>query len=459
MQPRLTRLKQCKLTTRNFPLTNVNPTKDAVELDKEKAMKTARLIDELEKDLVHPMVRNPKKIQHKWKDNDMRLHFEILSYMNYIRASASEKRARFAIFSTLRHRIKKAFKGQVQLTIYGSIATGLELPTTDLDLSMEIQTNRQGRKGQLQVLYKLRSVLQNSGSIQDVQPRFGARVPILRGITSKNLGCIGVDITVNHEDGPKCVKAIRRYLLQMPALRPLIFVLKSLLSYRNLNDAAERGLSSYSLTCMCISFLQLNPKNRPKEWIENPYKAKSLGILLRDFLEYYAVEFPYAESYISVLQGRLLPKASVDWIQKENADLLAIECLVKHRNDVARATNRIPAIREAFKSASETLLQTSLKDKTTLGSIIPFKGLGARRPEVFPDLVISSQRLPSSASMDRLSTDKEGQQHSPSFHKLAITAREENEGKKTPKTKTQPPDRTALQKNVNVSSSTSSSQI
>jgi non-canonical poly(A) RNA polymerase PAPD5/7 len=43
----------------------------------------------------------------------------------------------------------------------------------------------------------------------------------------------------------------------MPALRPLVLVLKSFLKQRKLNSAATSGLSSYAVTCMVISFLQV----------------------------------------------------------------------------------------------------------------------------------------------------------------------------------------------------------
>jgi len=42
----------------------------------------------------------------------------------------------------------------------------------------------------------------------------------------------------------------------MPALRPLILVVKGFLSQRNLNDASKSGLGSYAVILMCISFLQ-----------------------------------------------------------------------------------------------------------------------------------------------------------------------------------------------------------
>ncbi|KAF9260665.1 hypothetical protein L218DRAFT_1002414 [Marasmius fiardii PR-910] len=350
---------------------------------------------------------DPKTLKdRKQQKSDWRLHFQILKYVTYIQATPSEKSTRYAVYHALRDSIKLLFGGSSTVELYGSVATGLELPTTDMDLSLTIvkaNSKTLTAAGQRRALRKLQFSLEKNGLAGNMEPRLFARVPVLRAVTSKGLGSIGIDITVNSPDGPKCAKCIRYYLYTMPALRPLIFVLKSFLSEKDLNNAAERGLSSYSLTCMCISFLQLNPKDRPKEYFEDPYKSRSLGILLKDFLQYYAVEFPYADSYISVRQNKLLPKASVDWITNTTPEGLAIECLVQDRNDVGRATKNIQAIRDAFKSAADTLQE----NETGLVSIMSLKDLSASRPETFPDAArewikskIKSSKLPTMAIDD-----------------------------------------------------------
>lgn len=44
----------------------------------------------------------------------------------------------------------------------------------------------------------------------------------------------------------------------MPALLPLVLVIKGFLLQRSLNDASKGGLGSYAIICMCISFLQVS---------------------------------------------------------------------------------------------------------------------------------------------------------------------------------------------------------
>jgi Cid1 family poly A polymerase len=74
---------------------------------------------------------------------------------------------------------------------------------------------------------------------------------------------------------------------------------------------------------------KLNPANRPSESIDKVLESGSLGTILLDFLHYYGTTFPYDDSYISVTQGKLLPKESADWISDNGRrDKLVIQCLV-----------------------------------------------------------------------------------------------------------------------------------
>jgi non-canonical poly(A) RNA polymerase PAPD5/7 len=53
------------------------------------------------------------------------------------------------------------------------------------------------------------------------------------------------------------VDVINGHLSRMPALRPLVLIVKAFLAQKDLNCAAKSGLSSYALICMAISFLQV----------------------------------------------------------------------------------------------------------------------------------------------------------------------------------------------------------
>lgn len=101
--------------------------------------------------------------------------------------------------------------------------------------------------------------LRRSGMTTWVNRIFGARVPIITFATTEELGEISVDISIrNDEDaGPRAIPLIKQFLVDLPALKPLILAVKAFLSLRDLNDASQSTLSSYAITLLCISFLQV----------------------------------------------------------------------------------------------------------------------------------------------------------------------------------------------------------
>ncbi|KAG6919057.1 hypothetical protein DXG01_009310 [Tephrocybe rancida] len=211
-----------------------------------------------------------------------------------------------------------------------------------------------------------------------------AHVPILMLEAREEYGSVSVDMNINNATGAQGVEAIKGYLEKMPALRPLVLLLKSFLRQRKLNDASKGGLGSYALVCLCIHFLQANPSKRPQEYIDKPMEAESLGFLLTDFMFYYGFTFPYKTSYISTATspGAVLEKA-------EESELLSIRCLFNpgltfflcairitltllelSENEIAKSVSKVEALLQVFKDAYATLLQLNLADNDTLGQII-----------------------------------------------------------------------------------------
>jgi non-canonical poly(A) RNA polymerase PAPD5/7 len=57
----------------------------------------------------------------------------------------------------------------------------------------------------------------------------------------------------------RVVPRVNEYFGLMPALRPLVLVLKSFIFCKEVDSELKGGLSTYALVCMCISFLQVKP--------------------------------------------------------------------------------------------------------------------------------------------------------------------------------------------------------
>jgi len=69
---------------------------------------------------------------------------------------------------------------------------------------------------------------------------------------------MNIDITqmTDHHNGLECVGVVQDYLKENEIIEPIMFVLKQLLKASNLNNPYSGGLSSYALFLMVVSFLQ-----------------------------------------------------------------------------------------------------------------------------------------------------------------------------------------------------------
>lgn len=304
--------------------------------------------------------------ERQYVSAEQRLHDEIVAYTTYMQPTAQENRARQMVLTCIQGVVGHFLDGEVNL--FGSCATGLWLPTSDIDIA--ISTPSVTDQSNKSVLFQLSSRLKSSGLTPFILVNHHARVPILKFTTRPEYGALNVDIGINNTDGVKVIELINGYLANMPALRPLVLVVKGFLAQRSLNDASKSGLGSYAVILMCISFLQVNPSNRAQEFLDQPMETQSLGLLLTDFLFYYALEFPYTTSYVSVTEGKVLPKTSADWIKLKNADRLAIQCLVNSDNDVGKSLNSTNTLRRVFKEGYAHILQLTIQARNTFEGLV-----------------------------------------------------------------------------------------
>ena len=84
-------------------------------------------------------------------------------------------------------------------------------------------------------------------------------VPILKITGTEQYKNMQIDISIQdyRHYGLKCVEQIKIYLKEYEVLEPMIFALKNMLKYAQLNDPYTGGLSSYGLILMVVSFLQV----------------------------------------------------------------------------------------------------------------------------------------------------------------------------------------------------------
>lgn len=105
-------------------------------------------------------------------------------------------------------------------------------------------------------LYRLAYILRRSNITDFVEVLAKTKVPIVKFVTSH--GRFPVDISINQNNGVSAVGIVKHFMAELPAIRPLVLIVKSFLSQRSMNEVFTGGLGSYSIVCLVISFLQVS---------------------------------------------------------------------------------------------------------------------------------------------------------------------------------------------------------
>ncbi|XP_078478006.1 LOW QUALITY PROTEIN: terminal nucleotidyltransferase 4B-like [Lampetra planeri] len=217
---------------------------------------------------------------------DPSLHEEVLDFYEYSQPRPEEQRMRSGVVKRI-SRVVLQLWPTAQVKVFGSFSTGLYLPTSDIDvvvfgrwdalplwtLAEELETHGVAAQGSVRVLDR-------------------ATVPIIKMMDARS--DVKVDISFNMENGVRSAELTRSFMQAFPALPYLVLVLKQFLQQRELNEAFTGGVSSYCLTLMTVSFLQLHPRS------EGTSPSANLGVLLLEFLELYGRQFNYGAAGIRV---------------------------------------------------------------------------------------------------------------------------------------------------------------
>lgn len=128
--------------------------------------------------------------------------------------------------------------------------------------------------------------------------------------------------------GAAAVTYMAQQTAAVPALRPLVLVVKALLKQWNLNQVFRGGLSSYAAALLMLAHLQtLNPTQTLSGLglpVAGAHAGVDLGHALLGFLERFGQQFDYEREAVSVRQGGVVPKPRA-WRLKNKPRLLAVE--------------------------------------------------------------------------------------------------------------------------------------
>ncbi|KAL1489379.1 hypothetical protein ABEB36_014288 [Hypothenemus hampei] len=285
----------------------------------------------------------------------LKLHEEIEHFYHYMSPTEAEHKVRAEVVARIEDIIISKWP-EAHVEVFGSYRTGLYLPTSDIDLVVIGKWSNLPLRT-LEQEFLERNVAQ-SDSIKVLDK---ASVPIVKLVDRKTE--IKVDISFNTSNGVKSAELIKTYVDQFPVLPKLVYVLKQFLLERDLNEVFTGGISSYSLILMCISFLQLHPRQEGVRQI-----SANLGVLLIEFFELYGRKFNYINTGIRIRDGgKYMNKEEMqrDMVDGHRPSMLCIEDPLQPSNDIGRSSYNILLVKKAFEYAY-TILTNVVHPLSTL---------------------------------------------------------------------------------------------
>ncbi|KAM3146267.1 hypothetical protein pb186bvf_001612 [Paramecium bursaria] len=230
--------------------------------------------------------------------------------------------------------------------VFGSYATGLNLPDSDIDIVIIGQTTQ----FIIDQMRKLDHELKKQPYIEESKSIFKAAIPVLKLKCTPEYYNQKLDISFSEpkHNGLQCVSLMIQYGQIYTYLKPLSLILRQFLIYMNLLDPYQGGLSSYGLNLMIICYLQ------------TCLIQKSIGEHLIEFLYLFGCEMDYVAKTIYVFapyqQITHYPIFFNPQLAVNSEALLLIADPMNEKHNVGRSTYNIAGIKFVFAVAFAKLL-------------------------------------------------------------------------------------------------------
>lgn len=305
------------------------------------------------------------KLLGKLRSPLLRLHSEIVDFCRFAEPTAGEASSRAAAVQRVRDVVTSIWPG-ARLEVFGSFATGLYLPTSDIDAVILDSACAAPAEG----LRALALALTRRGLGAKVALIAKARIPIVK--FEEAASGFAFDVSFDVANGPAAAAWMRAQMAALPPLRPLSLVLKAFLQQRELNEVYTGGVGSYAMVVMLIAHLRTHPATG---------EEVNLGVLLLDFFELFG-RLLNAEA-VGISCDAFFSKAQRGWCDERRPDLWAVEDPRDAENDLCRNSYNARAIRGAFDHAHRLLSAPSeARTDSLLGRILHLDAAMLERPRL-----------------------------------------------------------------------------
>ena len=267
------------------------------------------------------------------------LRQEVLDFQRWAGGSQAESRRRMRPVEDVQAAVSALWPA-ARVHVTGSLASGLYLPDSDVDMTLLGYWPQSPPP-----LLALQDALLQRGVARPASLKVldKASVPLVQFV-HRDTG-VEVDVSLGGEAAVRAAALVAGFRREFTALTPVALFVRYYLKQLKLGQVFTGGISSYAVTLMTTSLLQLQV---PLEERDN------LALVLLRFFYFYGHEFAYETAGISVLQGgRYLRKEDVPTVMPRGhrrADL-CIQDPLTPGNDVGRSSFRVWEAVRAFQHA------------------------------------------------------------------------------------------------------------
>ncbi|KAK7538793.1 uncharacterized protein J3D65DRAFT_345278 [Phyllosticta citribraziliensis] len=289
------------------------------------------------------------------EDMGLWLHKEVTDFYDYAKPHEIEENVRLGLIDRIGKILEPTFPNAT-VRSFGSFASGLYLPTADMDLvlvSRQFIGSGIPQLGQSKKqLYRISSLLERGGVTQpgSTEVIAGARVPIIK-LVDRVTG-LKVDMSFENNTGIVANETFKEWKAQFPAMPVIATLVKHFLAMRNFNEVFSGGLGGFSVICMVVHYLQ----HLPAAQSGNQSPERHLGDIFMGFLLYYGFQFNIYNTRISLNPPQLQRKGytGVDG-RPTKPDRLSIIDPNKPTNDISSGSHNVEKVLASFRSAYESL--------------------------------------------------------------------------------------------------------
>ena len=174
------------------------------------------------------------------------LQKDILDFMNLVTYKISKIKPKVnELINFIQNSVEKSIGAEYEIKLYGSHATGLCLPWSDIDVVLckkngnsNSNDKNNSYTNKYMPLHELFIYLQKNNDFKSINYIGATSVPLIKIKTKENIDIKNVDISLqdNTHYGIKCVTLVLNYIQEYEVLLPMVLALKNILKQAKLND-------------------------------------------------------------------------------------------------------------------------------------------------------------------------------------------------------------------------------